>query len=139
MDDFQEVADRLNREYPDPKEFMHQLFLAFAKHTQLVGPPAPPPPPPTIHYTELPKSTPSMALAVEWDFYRREVGRLLAEGHEGEWVLIKGEQIIGFWATDEEARAVLSERFPGQPAMIHHVLTREPLLRGPKWYLRCPS
>ena len=45
----------------------------------------PPPLPiqrPTIHYTELPEDTPDSPLYQEWNTYRREVGRLLAEGHE---------------------------------------------------------
>jgi hypothetical protein len=34
------------------------------------------------------------------------VPQLLADGHESRWVLIKGEEIIGIWDTEEEARAV---------------------------------
>src|SRR5712671_3923260 len=52
---------------------------------------APPPPSQrqTIHYTELPEDASEGRIAGEWNFYRREIGRLLAEGHEGRWVLIK--------------------------------------------------
>lgn len=38
---------------------------------------------PTIHYSELPEDTSDRSTAKEWNFYRREVGRLLADGHEG--------------------------------------------------------
>jgi hypothetical protein len=50
---------------------------------------------PTIPYTELPDGTPDSPIASEWSLYRREVGRLLAQGHENRWVLIKGDQIMG--------------------------------------------
>src|SRR5438105_1492409 len=40
-----------------------------------------------IHYTQLPESPPGSPMAGEWDLYRREVGRLLAEGNEGKWIL----------------------------------------------------
>jgi len=43
----------------------------------------PPPQRQTIHYTELPEDASESPIAREWNFYRREAGRLLAEGHEG--------------------------------------------------------
>src|SRR6478672_78125 len=66
---------------------------------------------PTIPYTELPESQPDSPLAREWNFYRREVGRLLNEGLEGRWVLIKGEDLIGIWDRQADADAVRLERF----------------------------
>lgn len=92
-------------------------------------PPPPPVPPRTIHYTELPEGRPESPLCQEWNYYRREVGHLLAEGNEGKWVLIKGEQVIGIWDTFEEARHVASQRYLMQPVLIHQIQTREPLLR----------
>src|ERR1700741_3917299 len=44
---------------------------------------------PRIHYTELGDADPNSQLYVEWSCYKREVGRLLAEGNEGRFVLIK--------------------------------------------------
>ena len=38
---------------------------------------------PTIHYTQLAEARPGDDFYLEWNTYRREVGRLLAEGHEG--------------------------------------------------------
>ena len=90
----------------------------------------------TIHYTELPENNDS-PIATEWNLYRREAGRLLAEGHEGRWVLLKGEQIIGIWDTEVEARAVAVERYLMQPVLIHQILTREPVLRTPTFLSRC--
>ena len=89
---------------------------------------APPPAevaPPTIHYTELPEARPGEVLGDEWNTYRREVGRWLAEGQEGRHVLIKGDQVIGLWDTDEEAMAVGYQRFLGQPFLVHQIQARE--------------
>ena len=86
---------------------------------------------PTIHYTQLPEDTSTSPIAVEWNFYRREAGNLLAEGHERRWVLIKGEKIIGIWDTQEAAYEVALQNYLMQPVLIHQILTREPVLRGP--------
>jgi hypothetical protein len=82
-----------------------------------------------IHYSELAPAAPGNPLAVEWETYRRQVGRLIEEGHEGKWVLIKGEEIVGLFDTQEQALAAGSERFLLQPKLIHRVLTREPVRR----------
>jgi hypothetical protein len=84
---------------------------------------------PTIHFSELAPAAANSPLAVEWETYRREVGHLIEEGHEGKWVLIKGEEIIGLFDSEEQAFDAGSERFLLQPKLIHHVLTREPVLR----------
>jgi hypothetical protein len=92
-------------------------------------PPPPPPEPPTIHYTELPPAKPGEDLAEEWETYRREVGRLLAEGNEGRYILIKNREIIGIWDTQNEAFAEAYQRFPLQPFLVHQIQERERLLR----------
>jgi hypothetical protein len=94
------------------------------------GQPLPQPERPTVHYTELPEDASGGPIADEWNFYRREVGRLLAEGHEGRWVLIKGEKIIGIWDTEEEADQVRLQSFLMQPVLLKQVAVREPILRG---------
>jgi hypothetical protein len=71
-------------------------------------------------------------LCQEWNYYRHEAGRLLADGHEGRFVLIKGQALIGAWDTWEEARAVALQKYPRQLCLIHQVRSREPLLRGPR-------
>jgi hypothetical protein len=92
-------------------------------------PPPPPPEPPTIHYTELPPAIPGSDLAEEWETYRREVGRLLSEGNEGRYILIKHAQIIGIWETREEAFATADQRFPFQPFLVHQIQERERIYR----------
>ena len=89
---------------------------------------------PTIHYTELPPGRPGSPLYAEWETYRREVGRLLAQGHEGRWILIKGEEIIGIWDTHDEALHEGNVRYfipRGEGFMIHEIQTRERVIRGP--------
>jgi hypothetical protein len=102
-------------------------------------PPPPAPPPRTIHYTELPEDTSQRPCATEWNYYRREVGRLLAEGHEGKWVLIKGEEIIGIWDSRDEAEGMALKRYLMQDVLIRQILSREPLLRGPTFWQLWPS
>jgi hypothetical protein len=89
-----------------------------------------------IHWTELPEDTSGDPLATESNFYRREIGRLLAEGHEGRWLLIKGEKIIGIWDTREEAFAAADKQFFLQTVFVKQILEWEPLLRLPLcWYI----
>ena len=91
----------------------------------------------TIPWTELPEDTSGGPLATEWNFYRREVGRLLAGGHEGKWLLIKGEEIIDMWDRREDAFAAADERFFRQPCLVRQILSREPLLRLSTRFYRC--
>lgn len=85
--------------------------------------------PRTIHYTELPASEPGTPLDVEWETYRREAGRLLAEGNEGRHVLIKGTEILGIWDSHEDALGEGYKRFLLQPFLVHQIQTRERLYR----------
>lgn len=91
--------------------------------------PLPPYEPPTIHYRELPDGDADNPIKTEWDFYRREAPRLLAEGHEGKFVLIKGERIIGMWDTHQEADKVRREKFLMQNCLVQQILVREPVIR----------
>jgi hypothetical protein len=102
-------------------------------------PPPPPKEPPAIHHTELPEAKPDSPLYHEWNFYRSEVGRLLAEGHEGRFLLIKGQDIIGIWDTQEEAKAAALEKYLMQPCLIHQVRSREPLIRVSSRIRQCLS
>ena len=70
----------------------------------------------TIHHTELPPGKASP----EWESYREQLPRLLAEGREGEWAVFRGREIIGFYRTREEALAIGT----GYP---YQILERHPL------------
>jgi hypothetical protein len=83
----------------------------------------------TIPYTELPDLPPDHLLRREWDFFRRELPRLLAEGHEGEVALLKGEQLVGVYPTREDALRAGYEQFLLEPFLVHPIRSEEPLLR----------
>lgn len=82
----------------------------------------------TIPYTELPDPSPG-PLAAEWNTYREIVGRLLGEGHEGKWVQIRGEQLLGMWDSESEAYAAYCAHYDGRPVLIKEVLALEPVIR----------
>src|SRR5262249_48308674 len=83
-----------------------------------------------LHYTQLVPATPGSPLAEEWECYRREVGRLLAEGYEGRFVLIKGSEIIGIWDDENDARNEGARRYflLRQGYLVHQIQEWEPLL-----------
>src|SRR5262249_31343080 len=80
-----------------------------------------------IHYSELAEADPASTLGVEHNTYRREVARLLEEGHEGKYILIKGEEILGIWEKQEDALNAGYDRFLGQPFMVRPIQTWERL------------
>jgi hypothetical protein len=82
-----------------------------------------------VHYTALPEAKPGEALYLEWNTYRRIVGRLLAEGNEGRFVLIKGEEVLGLYDTREAARAAGLARFLLEPFLVKPLCVEEPPLR----------
>jgi hypothetical protein len=84
---------------------------------------------PGVQHTELPEDSSDGTLAREWNVYRREVGRLLAEGHEGRVVLIKGDDIIGIFDNWGAARNAGLERFLREPFFVHPIRATEPFLR----------
>jgi hypothetical protein len=77
---------------------------------------------------DLPADSP---IKTEWDFFRRERPRLLAEGYEGRWVLIKGEALVGIFDTWEEARSVGLQRFGVVSMLVQEILRwYKPLRQG---------
>ena len=58
--------------------------------------------------------------------YRRELPRLLAEGHKGRVVLIKGDQVLSIWDTLDDAYQAARERFPlGQAFLTQPIDERD--------------
>jgi hypothetical protein len=86
-----------------------------------------------IHYTQLADRPPNHPLEREWNFIRRELPRLLAEGHEGKFALVKHEEIIGLYVTNRDALDAGRARFLLEPFLVHQIRTWEPLLLLP-WY-----
>src|SRR5438477_13178672 len=68
----------------------------------------------------------TMALEREMETYRRELPRLLAEGHKGKFVLIKGETVHGIWDTQEEAIRQGYERLDLNEGFLAHEITDRP-------------
>ena len=120
----------------DQREFL-EWFVNEERKRAVPRPPLPPPERRTVHYTELSNLPAGSPGATEWNYYCNQVGRLLAEGHEGHWVLIVGEEMIGIWDTQKEADQVRVQRFLNQGVLIHQVLTREPVYRGPTYFRLC--
>jgi len=124
---FRAALERERAEKKEMKALVERVHRSATEEGRTEGPV--PEEPATIPYTELPPPQPHSPLRDEWNFYRREVGGLLAGGHEGRFVLIKGEQLIGIWDTRDEAKAVALEHYLMQPCLIHQIRSREPLLR----------
>jgi hypothetical protein len=82
---------------------------------------------------------PTSPVSREWNTYRREVGRLLSEGHEGEFALIKGEEVVGLFPTFAEGIREGRARYQFQPFLVQQIREREPLLVIRGHSLPCPS
>ena len=96
-------------------------------------PPAPPQParPASIHHTELTEDHSNDPAAAGYNVFVREVGRLIAEGHEGKWVVIAEERLIGVYETRQEAHgAIIDGKFPW-PAILRQIRTRIPVPEYP--------
>jgi hypothetical protein len=64
--------------------------------------------------------------AAEFSIFKREVARLIAEGHKGRFALIKGGEILSVWDTERDAIQAGRERFGTEPFVVQEV----------QWYLR---
>ena len=70
-------------------------------------------------------------LAAELATYQRELPRLLAEGEEGRWVLVRASEVISTWDTFEDAIQVGYGRFGQTPFLVQQVLAEQPVARQP--------
>jgi hypothetical protein len=84
---------------------------------------------PTIPDTQLPEAKPDDVLFLEWTTYRPEVGRWLAEGHEGERVLINGDRVLGLSDTRRAARAEGFKQYLMESFLVHQIQREEPVCR----------
>lgn len=91
----------------------------------------------TIHYTQLPDLPPDDEQYHEWNTYRRELPRLLAEGHEGKFALIRGQDIIGVYDSFDEGHRAGLQRYLGQTFAVQPILEQEPLLLLPWSWCPC--
>lgn len=84
---------------------------------------------PTIHYTEMPDWPKDDLLYEEAQTFRRELPRLLAEGHEGKWALIKGNEVVGVFDTLDQTHWAGVERFGVQPFIMQPIREWQPYIR----------
>jgi hypothetical protein len=67
--------------------------------------------------------------AAEFNAFKREVPRLMAEGHKGRFALIKGDRIHSIWDTQRDAIHAGQERFGQERFTVQQVLWYLPRLR----------
>jgi len=125
---FRQAQERQREEERRGREIVEKMHREAWEQARR-NPQPPSPPPRGVHYTELREAQPGEPLADERNTYRREVGRLLAEGQEGKFVLIKGTTIVGLFDTSEAARGVGLKQWLLQPFLVQQILTEEPYLR----------
>jgi hypothetical protein len=77
---------------------------------------------------------PGHPLEKEWATYRRELPRLLAEGQEGRFVLVRGGVIDSIWDTHSEAVDAGYDRFGLERFMVHQIRRVERPVRMPTYY-----
>jgi hypothetical protein len=81
-----------------------------------------------------------MALERELATYRRERDRLLAEGEQGRFALVYGEEVISVWDTWRDAIQAGHERFGLQPFLVQEVLREEkPIVIPLLWLPNAPA
>jgi len=112
----------------DTSELYERLMSEMAVPTSTCRPPSSSVLP-TIHHTALKDDLSDTPLARSWNVYVREVGRLLAEGHEGKWVLIADEEIVGIFQVRQEAMDLAYSTYRERSPMIHRVSETEPVYR----------
>ena len=61
----------------------------------------------------------------EFATYRRELHRLLGEGHGGRFVLIREDQVLGVWETQHDAAAEGRRRFGLEPITVKRIDPRD--------------
>lgn len=95
--------------------------------------------PRTIPWQEVPDPSPDDFFFDELTTYKREMPRLLEEGMEGQYVLIKGSELVGVYPTWDEARKEGLRRYLQDKHLIHRILREEPLVRIAGRYLAWPA
>jgi hypothetical protein len=82
-------------------------------------------------HIDLPPAEPGSPFAEEWEAYRNEVGRLLAEGCRGRFALIRSGQPITVWDSLRDAAQAARLLYGAEPCLIQQVDSRlRPLRAG---------
>lgn len=72
-----------------------------------------------------PPSPKTAGLVREWETYRQELSNMLAQGLEGQFVLLKGDQIIGYFHSWEAASTAGLRLFLIQPFLVRPISRRD--------------
>lgn len=83
---------------------------------------------PSVHFTEMAEPAADSVVRREAQAFRRELPHLLADGREGKWALVKGDEIIGLFDTFDEGYRAGRQRFLFQPFLVQPVSERQPLI-----------
>jgi hypothetical protein len=76
----------------------------------------------------IPLTRPAHISPDQWDraqrdleTYRRELPRLLQQGHAGKYAIIKDDQVVSVWDTVGDALQAAGERFGLEPVATYHI------------------
>jgi hypothetical protein len=90
----------------------------------------------SVRLDPLPNLPLGSPLGTEWNTFRRELPRLLQEGHQNRYALIQGETVAAVWGTLHDATQAGYQRFGLTPFLVQKVvLSERPLRAG--WLRRC--
>jgi len=96
--------------------------------------------PPVIDITRLPPVDDVGRPSPEWQTFRRERDRLIAERHEGKWALLSRGEVVGLFEAEGAARDDGYRRFFEAGFLVQPVATYQPTVRCPRWlYFACPT
>jgi hypothetical protein len=82
-----------------------------------------------IHYTEIGDLPSDHPIYLEYQTYRRALPDLLARGAEGKFALVKGDEIIGIFADEDEAFQIGYDKYLRQPFLVQPIREWEPVYR----------
>jgi len=133
----EEACERHRQEEERVRRLMDQAHRQAVE--QYPEQPATSPEPSSIHFTELRELPADSPIREEWKTYRRELPRLLKEGLEGKFALVKGGAIVGIFATLDEGIQAGRQKYLMQPFLLQPIREREPLLRTRGQTLPCHS
>jgi len=83
----------------------------------------------SMHHSELRPHSEDHPLYEEWEVYRREVGRLIADGNEGKFCLISGGCVVGIYDREDVAQCTGYHILHPSRFLVHQIAEREPAYR----------
>src|SRR5580700_8058454 len=102
----------------DDPELARQLEDLEREHLRKLLAPEPSP----RQLPDLPDAEPGSPIAEEWALFRREVPRLLSEGLQGKYALVKAGKPITVWDTLHDAVQAGEILYGPQPSLVQEVL-----------------